>query len=290
MPETPNSTRPVRSERRSTKFGTIAGPQHSRDGRPSIQHDLADPTERSNLEKLFGPARRLWALAALVFVFAALTFVYERFFFQEYRYKLTLTIDTPEGEKSASSVVGLSVRNFYIESYLRGRKQTDSITVLRGTAPIVDLGRYGWVVAALRVTSPGPLTGFPSGMESILQPRGLSDWYYANFGVKVVTLDNVSRENRLPQFIWLPASYEALNLATHVAPGDFGRTIGNGVVFKSFSFTSTPAEVAFKVAEPPDWLMKLRNGTRPSPPPKYPVSIIGLWRLETEGLSNLPSQ
>lgn len=111
---------------------------------------------------------------------------------QVYTFRVTVDVDVDGERKSGSSVLEVIYTKGWARWFMRPNPDfgTGASLSFRGTAPIIDLGKYGTLIASLGVNSAKPLyTIAYDGQGTFdLGPRGIgtSNPYY-------------------PRFIWMPA-------------------------------------------------------------------------------------
>lgn len=178
---------------------------------------------------------------------------------QTFRFQMTVAIDTPDGEKSASSVILIQ------DAHRVGRDYPTGATGrVRGIAPIIDLGRYGTVIVTLGGDYTGKMHGHAqaNGMHVVLMrsiPRRtyeLEDDQYVSearkFGKAPVDLD------RLTLIVWLPEHSAQPMDARPLLHTEFEEQIAKGVRLKSITIEPTREPVVEKVSNAPRWLRELR--------------------------------
>ncbi len=153
-----------------------------------------------------------WVLGIIaVIVLAIYGYVRLHVYSQTFQFRMTMTVSTPEGEKSASSVIAV---------YLPRDMRTQRVTgIVRGTtygiAPMVDLGQHGILIAALESYGIGDTeaarlspTGHVPGSDSdarrcrlpcLMMRRRSKAW---RGGKRIL------REDVYPQIIWIPPGTE----------------------------------------------------------------------------------
>jgi hypothetical protein len=204
-----------------------------------------------------------------------------------YRYRLTVEVETPEGLKTGSSVIE-------VRTAMSGPNNIPTpgslFTEIRGEAAAVDLGNRGYLFALLRSEQnldwahgallqtvpaltieelrqlPADADDFDIWMERLLavpfeQKRALPR--YVRYGVS--TVPTSGPPNGYPMLVQFddpttPATVkqvDADNLAAH---------FGDGVKLKSMSVTRTEAEVSKGIEKNLAWLKELNGGLAKVPP------------------------
>jgi hypothetical protein len=174
-----------------------------------------------------------------------------------FRYRLTVDIEADGKTHSASSIIDVTYR---IGD--DGMKRWNHS--IRGVAPIVDLGQYGSIVAALgywkedtkfreRGKQLGKANSLPEGAE--LVPLGAY-----NLGAETISSAKGQAvvDRYYPNFIWVPPSGD-WRQAIQIWPEDFASTIAPSVRLAKVTVEVTPkAPVVTRVVQPPPWLEKFR--------------------------------
>ena len=174
-----------------------------------------------------------------------------------FRYRLTVDIEADGKIHSASSIIEVT----YIVGDDGMKRWNHRI---RGVAPIVDIGQYGSIVAALgywqgdakfreRGKELGKANSYPEGAE--LVPLGAY-----NLGAETISSAKGKAvvDKYYPNFIWVPPSGD-WRLAIQIWPEDFASTIAPSVrLAKAIVEPSPKAPVVTRVEQAPLWLEKFR--------------------------------
>lgn len=242
-------------------------------------------------------------------------FLNNPFLWSAYRYRLTLIADVDGERKIGSSVIQVE--------YYFGQKSPMSCCehVVKGTAPIVDLGRYGWLVvpfgpnnlAQWPDTLPGKIPGKPPRYAEVTHIPFLA--YGVAYRIAREDLPEVQQRTEkvdllelwrtgsvrqipaaftLPQIIWVPLDVGPDAPLLPLLPEDIPQWIASSVRLIEFTFEPTKEEPVSQVAAAPDWLLNLRAGgrfaklsTKAKPPdsaPSYRTEIELLaYHIEREG-------
>jgi hypothetical protein len=137
-------------------------------------------------------------------------------------------------------------------------------TRTQGVAAVVDLGRHGWLVAAMtddpdevrrRKQEFGLTCKDPQRAEGLLNAFGLD-------AAELVKLRAGKRElvdGNLPAFVWFPRG-RPYTEAQQICPEEFSRVIGTGLSLKSAMIESEP-DAPFKTVLESDapWLAEMRR-------------------------------
>lgn len=183
-----------------------------------------------------------------------------------WRYKMTVVIDTPEGEKTGSAVREVSV-NFYLtgNTHPKDYKYNSDVN-MRGEAVVVDLGKRGKVFALLK----GPLLGVDYGSTIPFYvfpgPPGLTvegAEYYSQ-----LKAEKVLEPTHYPMFVTFTdlddpktivslLDYKPNNTYPRqytIEKNDFEKYFGKGVSLKSVTLEMTDEPVTWGVEKYLTWL------------------------------------
>lgn len=202
----------------------------------------------------------------------------------EVRYRVTVTLDVRGSERSASAVQGLRYRWGGTVSW-----QPTIYGDMMGSAPVLDLGEDGWLVAAIS----NDFTDTEGWADRL---KGYSTWKYRNgaasqscgyatsfarmfqetTGVKNDADDEAAlrrsvaaikkgpqevTQPRLPAFIWVPRN-APIRSGVQLCPEEFERVIGAKIELKSVTVEVVPNKtpIDHEIADPvPPWLAELRR-------------------------------
>jgi hypothetical protein len=187
----------------------------------------------------------------------------------ELRYRLTVEADVEGEVKSASSVINVG---FYGGG---GKNQPNRYySNAKGVAAVIDLGRHGWLIAALQdngtelsnalfekrwpCARPVGAAGLPSAFgKDALELTKVRE------GKRVLTADN------LPAFIWMPRDEPYIN-SRQLCPEQFARAIGADVRLKSVTIELAPdAPFTPMLDIKARWLDELREDQRDGTSSRY---------------------
>ncbi len=206
-----------------------------------------------------------------------------------FRIRLTLTVSINGELKSGSSVIE-------VQRY-KGRAGGQMIgeSKVLGTAPIVNLGPYGWLFVTLAPQVSGlawspTLPGQPPNRKQTARlsdmPRIISKRWSLGDIAKVDLLalwaeGSFPVDRAFPELVWIPPVVSKSKPILPLLPEELSSWIGGDARLVSLTLETTDDPVATKVADPPDWLRALRDGTNP---PKrdsagpYALSIFSVER------------
>lgn len=173
-----------------------------------------------------------------------------------WRYKTTVTVETPEGVKSGSAVREVTVSTG--DEFLPEMHPTVKV---RGEAVAVDLGKRGVLFAIMRdeyspsyaygvVFKAFPIPGKPTGAEG-MTPEGIR--YYESLKAKT----RLKKKN-FPMFV----RFRDINdpkTVERVDPENLAASFGNGVKLTGIDIEMTEDDVTMNVAERILWLHKRRH-------------------------------
>lgn len=187
-----------------------------------------------------------------------------------YRYRLTITLETPQGLVSASSVIEIELP----EGARKGSTPEFGPfpgRIRGGTAPILDLGPRGTLVACM-------LSWGPHGQSFLhsLNALRLIEQVYQGFdklgrGKAPYETWRARRQRRTlttmtPLLVWLPANATDPSQAVPVSPAQIEQYMGSGVRFRSITIGPTSDAYATRIEPAPELLWAMRN---PKPRPTY---------------------
>lgn len=206
------------------------------------------------------PHRRLLKIALAI---AVSVFLVEFVIFgpDYYRYRVTLTVHTPEGDRSGSSVVELMVKR---SGFFPVHLWRLSMKNIYGVAPIVDLGPRGWLLAALTANDMEQpdwasntiyrKTG-PVDLKEVFYDVEAKDYYWPPWGTRIVP-------RFYPQLVWMHAGGTDPTEVRAVLPERLGEIIGGGVTYGSFEIERTTDPVVERLPNAPRWINELRTPRR----------------------------
>jgi hypothetical protein len=205
-----------------------------------------------------------------------------------YRFRVTVTVATPDGDKIGSSVF----------SRYWGRRRKTSYPVSNwgdkvwGVAPIVDLGNYGTLVPVLEVMSGNFRQGdFTNAGASYIGVANLPPSKYAENGINIdfSDIDSMGKLsiplNRAPQMVFIAPWAVRRDQAQLVLPSEFEKNIGQGVRLKSITLERTRDTLIERIPDAPEWLWSLRKQYAPgSKAQSWPSNIISfdIKQVESE--------
>lgn len=176
-----------------------------------------------------------------------------------FRYRLTVSVSVNGVTKSGSSII--SVR------YRTGQSGWESgvttYTTVKGVAPVIDLGQYGMLVAAMAsdgeewvrhkkqygLACKKPLTADSLPGKFRLEPAALAN---LREGKRDLTDDSY------PAFIWFPSG-QPYERAQQLCPEEFSRVIGANVELRSVTIEAAPdAPLLTRLNISAPWLDEIR--------------------------------
>ena len=179
------------------------------------------------------------------------------------RYRLTFAVEVKGEVKSASSVINV----FYYGSDQVGASGVRGYSVTTGVAPVIDLGRDGWLVAAMdengeeyyrRMRAHGLSCKPPKSASRLLAAFGL----HARELVKMREGKRELADDNYPAFIWFPKG-QPYTMAQQLCPEEFSRAIASDVKLKSISIELAPyASLKTQLDIKTPWLDELRIDQR----------------------------
>lgn len=198
-------------------------------------------------------------VAALVVWWAGERIYYNSHFF---RYKLSVTIRTPDGYRTASSVIEVML----LPQRRDKRRVYGPNKVVAATAPMFDLGALGTLVVPIETSAYG-------GSQLAVSLPGMVyglDYYDPWDRLASIPRDPVPvpAKNR-PFFVWLPAGATDPEQAKLLKTADeMGRQLKDEVSFVSATIEPTREFAAVRIEPAPEWLKSMRDQQRPGRPLK----------------------
>jgi hypothetical protein len=182
------------------------------------------------------------------------------------RFRLAFAVSVDGAVKTGSSVINVL---FYGGGGTASGSPYQYYTMTEGVAPVIDLGRHGWLVAAMqddgeeyyrRKRRYGLACAVPRSATSLLDAFGLevSDLRHRSGGRRVLAADYY------PAFIWFPAG-KPYEQAQQLCPEEFSSVIGAGVTLQSVTIELAPGAPLLKrldIRAP--WLDEIRIDQRRS--------------------------
>ena len=176
-----------------------------------------------------------------------------------FRYRLAFSVSVNGAVKSGSSII--SVR------YRSGQPGWESgvatYTTVEGVAPVIDLGRYGTLVAAMAYDV-GEWAGRKKQYRLACKQPIDAAWLPAKFGLKLAALADLREGKReladdsYPSFIWFPSG-QPYERARQLCPEEFSRVIGAKIELKSVTIEAAPdAPLLTRLAIKARWLDEMR--------------------------------
>ena len=176
-----------------------------------------------------------------------------------FRYRLAFSVSVNGAVKSGSSVI--SVR------YRGGQPGWESgvatYTTVEGVAPVIDLGRYGMLVAAMAYDV-GEWASRKKQYRLACKQPITADWLPGKFGLKLAALANLREGKReladdtYPSFIWFPSG-QPYERARQLCPEEFSRVIGAKIELRSVTIEAAPdAPLLTRLEIKARWLDEIR--------------------------------
>jgi hypothetical protein len=172
------------------------------------------------------------------------------------RYRITIDVDVNGETKSGSSVIQVL---FYGGGGGAGRP-SKYYTRTSGVAPVIDLGRRGWLVATMRAVD-NERRQKASGIQC--KQHDAEQWLdvFQLDAAELVKLRAGKRDllaKRQPTFAWFPHNQDYLT-GVQLCPEEFSRIIGTDVNLRSATIEIVPdAELKTKLDIDAQWLDSIR--------------------------------
>ncbi len=213
---------------------------------------------------ILGITLYIWRMKAVVTIAVLVIGWYILFPFGSFNYKLTLLVDTPEGQK-----IGSAVRKIIVAKMPKLLPEEHGGSVdIKGEAVVVDLGQRGVLFALLKENSRGEgdakymlLKEFPTD-NVLMSLKGI--WYYQTLKIKKeLSFD------KLPMLVRFRDINDPKTVEL-VDPNDLEKTFGKGVRLVSATLEMTDERVTERVQKymPPfdektgylKWINSLKYG------------------------------
>jgi hypothetical protein len=171
-----------------------------------------------------------------------------------FRYRLAFSVSVNGAVKSGASII--SVR------YRGGQPGWESgvttYTTITGVAPVIELGQYGMLVAAMTY-DPDAWANHKACKKPLP-----ADSLPSKFGLKLAALANLREGKRdltddyYPAFIWFPNG-EPYERAQQLCPEEFSRMIGANIELRSVTIEAAPdAPLLTRLEIKAPWLDEIR--------------------------------
>lgn len=223
-----------------------------------------------------------WILIAIAAIAVAVFGYYQYYVYvQTFRFRMTMTVSTPDGRKSASSVIAVSLP----PSLGGGPVQGISRGTIYGVAPILDLGRYGTLIAALRSSS-GDTDANRLSPTGNVEGRPIDWLIIAAYDIPPENVDastawrggkRTLREQQYPQIVWIPPGVSDPRRVRALHPFSLPHVIGADVRITSITIEPTSDLLVERVPNAPNWLWRLRERYLPNRP--TPLVYAGQYTL-----------
>jgi hypothetical protein len=200
-----------------------------------------------------------------------------------FRYRLAFSVGVAEAVKSGSSIISIRYRG--------GQPGWESgvatYTTVTGVAPVIDLGQYGTLVAAMTYDPDAW-----ASRKACKQPI-TADWLPGKFGLKLAELTKLREGKRdltddsYPAFIWFPYG-QPYERAQQLCPEEFARVIGANIELRSVTIEAAPdAPVLTRLEIKAPWLDEIRIDQKPKSAVYSTSGIFKTHRtsqIETDGV------
>jgi hypothetical protein len=171
-----------------------------------------------------------------------------------FRYRMAFSVSVNGAVKSGSSIISVHYRG----GQPGWETGVATYTTLTGVAPVIDLGQYGMLVAAMTFN----VDAWAS--RKACKPPVTADWLPGKFGLKLpalVNLREVKREltdDSYPAFIWFPYG-QPYERAQQLCPEEFSRVIGADIELRSVTIEAAPdAPLLTRLEIKAPWLDEIR--------------------------------
>lgn len=175
------------------------------------------------------------------------------------RYRLTFEVEVDGEVKSASSIIDVL---YYGGGTTQDASGATGWSQTKGVAPVIDLGRHGWLIAALDYDIDEAYRRKKLNQGCSIPKR--AGQLPAAFELNVSDVAHVKERKRelspkqYPAFIWVPYG-AAETAAQQLCPEEFFRVIGANVTLRSVAIEiAKGALVATRLDIKAPWLDELR--------------------------------
>jgi hypothetical protein len=206
-------------------------------------------------------AVRLMAACASVVMLALLSGCGSEYVF---RYRLTVEVAVDGEIKSASSIIEVT---YYGGSSGGASSPYSYYTRTKGVAPVVDLGRHGWLVAAMDYDGEEYYRRKRGSRLACAVPKAATTFPDA-FQLPAPQLVKLREGSRAladgghPAFIWFPRGAQYTR-AEQICPEEFASVIGANVDLRSITIAIAPgAPVLHRLDTQAPWLDEIRVDQR----------------------------
>lgn len=171
-----------------------------------------------------------------------------------FRYRLTVSVSVNGVTESGSSII--SVR--YRTGHPGWESGVSTYTTVKGVAPVIDLGQYGMLVAAMAYD----VDAWAS--RKACKPPVPAESLPGKFRLEPAALANLRGDKRdltdgsYPAFIWFPAG-KPYEQAQQLCPEEFSRAIGANIELRSATIEAAPdAPLLTRLEIKAPWLDEIR--------------------------------
>lgn len=176
-----------------------------------------------------------------------------------FRYRLAFSVSVNGAVKSGSSII--SVR--YWKGGASWGTGEATYTIVKGVAPVIDLGPHGMLVAAMAYDVGEWARRKKQYGLACKQPIDAA-WLPGQFGLKLAALANLREGKReladdfYPSFIWFPSG-QPYERAQQLCPEEFSRVIGANIELRSATIEAAPdAPLLTRLEIRARWLDEIR--------------------------------
>lgn len=172
-----------------------------------------------------------------------------------FRFRLSFSVSVDGAMRSGSSIIAV---RFWTGGASWGTGKT-TYTIVKGVAPVVDLGEYGMLLAAMAYDVD---TWFRD--KACKKPIAADD-FPSKFGLKLAELVRLGEGNKrdladdsYPAFIWFPVG-QPYERAQQLCPQQFSRAIGGNIELRSVTIEAAPdAPLLTRLDIKAPWLDEIR--------------------------------
>lgn len=172
-----------------------------------------------------------------------------------FRYRLSFSVSVNGAVRSGSSIIAV---RFWTGGASWGTGKT-TYTIVKGVAPVIDLGEYGMLLAAMAYD-----VDTWARNKTCKSPIAADD-FPSKFGLKLAALVRLGEgdkrdlaDDSYPAFIWFPAG-QPYERAQQLCPQQFSRAIGANIELRSVTIEAAPdAPLLTRLEIKAPWLDEIR--------------------------------
>jgi len=173
-----------------------------------------------------------------------------------FRYRLSFSVSVNGAVRSGSSVIAV---RYWTGGASWGTGKT-TYTIVKGVAPVIDLGEYGMLLAGMSYD-----IDTRNRENKVCKKPIRADDFPGKFGLKLAALVRLGAgekrdlaDDSYPAFIWFPAD-QPYERAQQLCPQQFSRAIGADIELRSVTIEAAPdAPLLTRLDIKAPWLDEIR--------------------------------